>query len=838
MSDKLRFFVLFFFVAAFTTINAAIPQYENQPIQKLEIITESLSSGVTNQSDTSGIKSRITTREGGFFTQAEFDNDLKILANEFDQVEPQLQSINGKMHIVLKLRSRPQIRTIRWCGNAHIETSDLRKELGIKPLSIFDRLAFNKAFHKLKAYYVKNGFFEAQLNYEVQLDCDTNEVDIVVEINEGRAGHIKKIIFCGFTSDEESDIIDLMATKEYNLLFSWYTGEGTYHEEAIQQDQFIILNYLQNEGFADAQVEINVTEACSNKINIHITANRGEIYRINDIEFSGNTLFCDDDIREQFTIDAGSPFSPEKIRETISNITDLYGRKGYIDAVVDFEPSLDIDTRSYALNITIEEGEQYRVGMIKVFGNSTTQTSIILHESLLIPGQIFNIEKLKLTEQKLINVGYFETVNVYAVRSDGPLGLGEHYRDVHIEVKETSTGHFGAFLGYSTAESLFGGINITERNFNYRGLKSAWSDGFGSLRGGGEYAHATIQVGLKSRKYIVSWAKPFFMDTPWTVGIDIERNNNRYISDDYEINSTALILHASYKVNTFVHFGWHYRITNSIVDADDDDNHHHHHHSHGKHKNKHHAKTKSPDMTPVAAKSAPLQEQMTPTQAEADLTAKSKKGISQLEHDSRLGGLISATGVSLTYDSTDHPVTPRSGFKSRGELEYAGLGGDHKFLSFGYLNSYFFPVDKKSVFKLRADFRFVLPFSGTKPTSVPINERLFLGGDALVRGYRPYRLGPMYDDSDDPRGGVSEQCYSIEVTRRLHTKIEAFAYCDAGYLSLHRFDIGSPYFSMGVGARVKLIESIPSLTFGYGIPLNPRDNSQVKRFFISIGGQF
>lgn len=789
-------------MAVFSLLGAASPQYENQPIEKLEIIIEG-NEGST-ESAVNSIKSRITTRNGGFFSQSGFDSDLKILAKDFDFVEPTLNSINGKIYITLKVWPKPLIRSINWTGNTHISTQDLRKELGVKTLSTFDRQEFNKAFHKLKAYYVKKGFFEAELNYAIVPNKDANEVEINVTIIEGRAGHINEIIFDGFTKEEENDILDFMVTKKYNFFFSWYTGEGTYHEEAIQQDQFVILNYMQNKGYADARVEIEVQETCNNKINVYIKGHRGEVYLISCIEILGNTIFTTEEIRRQFTFAPQWPYSPEKIRDTIGNITDLYGRRGYIDANVDFEPSLDENCPSYSVKLTIEEGKQYRVGMIKVLGNCTTQTSIILHESLLIPGEVFNIEKLKLTEQKLLNVGYFQTVNVYAVKSEGPMGLGENYRDVHIEVKETSTGNFGAFFGYSTSESVFGGVNITERNFNFRGLGCAWKEGLGVLRGGGEYAHATVQVGLKSRKYVVSWAKPFFMDTPWTVGFDIERNTNRYISDDYEINSTALIVHSTYNINPFLHFGWHYRIKNSDVDVNE-----------SKNKTDH-------------------------TNAQTnDKKHKHEKGTNkQLLKDSRLGGLISATGISLTYDSTDHPVTPRNGFKSRAEFEIAGIGGDHDFFSFSYLNSYFMALNKRNVLKYRADFRFILPFGNTRPHTVPLDERLFLGGDAMVRGYRSYRLGPLYPDSDDPRGGISEQFYSVELAHRLHAKVEGFGFFDAGYLSFGRFNFGMPYASVGLGGRIKIIDSMPSLTFGYGVPLNYKKKTQVKKFFISLGGQF
>ncbi|MBA2727746.1 MAG: outer membrane protein assembly factor BamA [Parachlamydiaceae bacterium] len=783
MNYKSPFLLLIVLVLSFTSLSAETVQYDHQQIEKFDIVIEQFSS--VSSCDVKSIRARLKTKEGDIFSQIDFDNDLKNLAKDFHRIDPNLQSINGKMHVSLKIWPRPTIRSITWQGNTHMGEKVLLTELGIKCSSPFDRLSFNKAFHKLKAYYIKNGFFEAELDYEESLDTCSNEVDIVVTINEGRAGHINEIIFEGFTEGEKCELLDMLVTKEYNALFSWYTNEGIYHEEAIQQDQFMIINYLQNEGYADAKVDISIVETKVNRINIYIKATKGQHYTICGVTFKGNKIFSDEEISNVILLESGSSYSPEKIRETVLRISDLYGRRGYIDAFVDFEPSLNIETLSYSLHLTIEEGAQHRVGMIKVFGNCTTQTNIILHESLLIPGEIFNIDSLKRTEQKLLNVGYFENVNVYAVKSEGLLGLGDCYRDVHIEVKETSTGNFGAFAGFSTAESLFGGINITERNFNYKGFSNIWRDGFQALRGGGEYAHATIQVGLKSRKYIFSWAKPFFMDTPWTVGFDVERSNNRYISDDYDITSDAFTLHATYRINSFVRFGWHYRLKNSNVGIEHN---------------------------------------------------KDDKGT--LAHDARLGGLISASGISWTYDSTDHPILPRKGIKSRLELEYVGLGGDHTYFCASYLNGYYRPLTNKGVFKLRADFRFILPFGSTGRHDVPLDERLFLGGDSLVRGYRSYRLGPLYDGTDDPRGGISQQYYSAEFAYKWHDKLEPFVFIDAGFLDQNPLRVGRPFVSSGFGTRIKIIESIPSLTLGVGFPLNAKKSTQVKNFFITVGGKF
>lgn len=789
--------VLTFLISCSSTLFGEILQYENLMIEKIDVAIQ----GPCENFDKAVVLSRIKTRQGDMFSQTDFDNDLKTLAQEYDRLEPIFNVVDSKMYITLKVWPKPTIRSITWNGNERVKTKRLQQELKIPCFTVFDRKNFNQAFHKLKAYYVRKGFFEAELNYNVQLDPTTNEVDIEICIVEGRAGRIKNIIFENFTQCEKEDLCEQMVTKKYNIFMSWLNNEGTYNEEAIQHDQFNILNYLHNKGYADATVDIKVDEAeQDNRINIIITACKGNIYRVGSISVEGYCLYSKDDIMRQFTFCEGSVYSPERIRNTVDNITNLYGRRGYIDATVDHEPSLsETEECIYNLKFTIEEGEQFRVGLIKVFGNCQTQTKVILHETLVIPGEVFNVEKLKKTEERLTNVGYFSHVNVYAVKSDGPCGLGENYRDVHIEVEETSTGNFGAFFGFSTAENIFGGINVTEKNFNYKGLGCFWRDGYKSLRGGGEYLNATATVGAKSRSYVLSWTKPFFNDTKWTVGFDLENSCNRYIAKDYDIKTYGGTLNAIYQMNQFMRLGWHYRLKHTDIEVAGNIEH-----------------------------------------KEKEKRKRHKHGAS-LEEESKNDGMVSATGLTWTYDSTDHPTKPTKGYKSRFELEVAGLGGNYRFFATAYTNSYYYPLDNKSILKLRADFRFICPFGGTTAKKMPLDERLFLGGDNTVRGYRPYKLGPRFIDGD-PRGGMSMQIYSIEASRRLMKNLEGFAFIDGGHLSFAKFDFGLKKAristSVGCGIRFKILEGMPPLTMGYGVPLNPKSRGEVKNFFISVGGRF
>lgn len=788
MLKKSSLFSLLFTFLALIPLFGQQLQYDSQPVEKIDVIVH-LPSGA--EFDCRAILARICTKEKATFSQSEFDNDLKLLSKDYDRVEPKIESTDNKLFITLEIWPKPTIRCIQWTGNEKVTTKRLQKELSTSLCSVFERQSFNQAFHKLKAYYIRKGFFEAQLDYRVVYDAETNEVDIEIIIEEGRSGKIKDIIFCNFSQKEYNAIVEMMVTKPFNFVTSWFTEEGTYHEDAVQQDQFVILNYLQNEGFADAQVKIEVCEtACDNRIVLRIIATRGQRYCIGNVTFEGNELLDDDCIRGYISACEGEPFSPENLRKIAERITFAYGKLGYIDAIIDFEPTLQEDACAYDVHFTIEEGDQYRVGLIKVFGNLCTQTSVILHETLLIPGEVFNSVKLKKTEERLRNIGYFKNVNVYAVKGTDSSCLGDNYRDVYIEVEETGTGNFNIFLSYSSQDSLSGGVSITERNFNYKGIGRVRREGLSALRGGGEYANALVSIGTKSNKYGISWTKPYFLDTPWVVGFDIFSTSTRYISDDYDFQTIGLTLRAHYNLNQFMRIGWHYRLKYTKVDVTSEGDH-----------------------------------------------------ITLLRKESHVNGLISATGPTFQYDSTNHPIKPTKGFRSTLELEYAGVGGDHHFLNLGYLNSYYVPIGSRGVVKFRGDVRFIQTLGATIYSTVPLDERIFLGGEDTVRGYRPYRLGPVYltasgKNSHVPRGGLSMQLYSIEYSRRLMKNVDPFVFFDAGHLSREIWHFGRISASVGFGARMKLIESVPPVSLGMGFPINARNRSEIKRFFLSFGGNF
>jgi outer membrane protein insertion porin family len=736
------------------------------------------------------VLSTLQTKEHERFSQTAFDKDLKQIAKEFDRVEPTVTIVDGEVTISLKAWKKPIIHQIVWNGNKAIEKDKLEKELSIAASTVYDRQGFSKAIQKLRQYYVKKGFFESEIDYKIVPRSEPNSIDIEISIQEGRAGYIEEIRFQGCSEKESDELCDTLMTKEYCLWLSWLNNQGTFYKDVFRQDEMTILKFFQQKGFLDAKVTTSIAPAKdrADRIIIEINIDKGRIYHLGDATCSGNILFTQEFLLKKAGITSSQVYSPDGMRDAAKAMYDLYGSKGYIDASIVPQPKIRENELVYDVDFHVEEGKCFRVGMIEIVGNTITEPRVILHETLLVPGAVFDTNLLAKTEERLKNIGYFKTVNVYAVKSSRLDGGDAAFRDVHIEVEEIpTTARFMAFAGWNSDEGISGGFGVSEANFRLLGLPKIFSEGYRALRGGGEFASANVTIGTKQLSYKASWTKPYFLDTKWVVGVDLEKIRNSYASSDYTIKSDQAVLSGKYELNPFLRFGTHYRIKDSDIDL-----------KHIQH------------------------------------TRRNR----QLIRESKNGGTISAVGVALYYDSTNHPVLPKEGIRSELSAEYAGIGGDHHFLKLAYLNSCFFSPNGTGVLKFRGDVQALKTVLQTRSRQLPLDERLYLGGDATMRGFRYNTVGPKFHDHErTPRGGMTSALFSAEYEQPLWKRLNGFVFTDVGNVWWQEFAMGRLQTTAGFGLRFYISDTTP-LTFGMGYPIHPQHKKDVRHFFFSIGVGF
>jgi len=543
---------------------------------------------------------------------------------------------------------------------------------------------------------------------------------------------------------------------------------------------------------------------------VEIKADKGQVYQLGKITFEGNHVIDDKTLDDTFIARPGKIYSPESLRNSSTAISDLYGSKGYIDVSVNFETIPHENEPIYDVKYTIQEGEKYHVGLIQILGNASTQEKVILRESSLIPGAVFNMLDLKTTQMRLEGLGYFQNVNVYAVKTSDYQKDDKNYRDVHIEVKEGMTGNAGIFLGFSSSERVFGGIDIGENNFNIAGIPRIFKDGLSAVRGAGQIAKAKANIGQKQRSYSLSWMDPYFYDSNWRFGFDLIKNTSDVTSNDYTNDSYGFTVYTAYPVTAYWTYGMKYRFRDEYTKANKDLN----------------SIAPNPSADPGYS-----QMNETPRQ----------RIERQERYELQLKGLISAFAFSMTYDSTFvWNGKPRKGLRSSTEAEYVGLGGKFDFGKFAWTNVLYSSLWSKGVMKYRLDFKAILPTGKSNaPYEIPLGERFYLGGETTVRGYYPYALGPQYayaSDPKQPRGGISSFLASVEYNQEIFKFLDVFAFADAGSISLRRVYFGNYKLSYGVGVRVQLMGQMPIMV-GYGNAVNP-GKTKTQRVFFTMGGQF
>ena len=640
-------------------ISQPVEPYEGLKVGKVSVHFENVMPSETKDSKT--ILYQIKTKEGDIFNQETFDSDLKKLSDTYEWVEPTIQVENHQIFIELTIKEYPKVSKFV-VDSVSYKQKKLLSEAELKTGMRYNRETFYKPMNKIRDFYIKKGFFKVEVSYDVDKSPSSNDVVVHIHVKEGDRGRINKIVLENFTKKEESEVLKLIRTKKFNILTSWLTGSGTIKTESFDQDVQVIVNMLQNDGFVDANVTMSVDKLDDNKLSLTIKLNRGERYTINNIEFDGFSLKNYEELKNSIGLKNGDIYSIDKVREAQEKIKELYTRDGYINTNVDSTLSIIPEEHAYDIKFTIEESSQYRVGLVLIAGNYHTDKNVIYNNIDIEPGEVFDSRKLKSTQDKLQGTGYFNNVNVYPMKCDQEPTASEsmEYCDVMIEVKEAQTGSMNMVIGASSTDNIFGGFEIAENNFDIGGFKNLWSKGPSAFRGGGQFFELKGSIGMKESSVGVSWLEPYFADSLWRIGVDTEYARSTAISPHYDTHTLGGALSAKYPISPYFSYGVQTRVRNNII------------------------KIKN-------------------------------KVYTLAERESKNSGIVTGVAFLTGYDSTDNALKAKRGIRSNFELEFAGLFRkvhnlrDFPFLKLSYINSFYYPVWKNGVVKLRADFRFIQP---------------------------------------------------------------------------------------------------------------------------------
>ena len=283
-------------------------------------------------------------------------------------------------------------------------------------------------------YYVQTRAGDTYNERQVQSDMQTllglgffDKVESRVLIEEGARGGvnvifavkelpiIRDIQFEGMKSVTESDV--LKAFRENRIGVS---KEAIYDPVKARNAVRVIKELLAARGRPNATVEIREDEVSATSQAITFVVKEGERVRVVDIQFEGNQVFSGGKLRDQMKLvkEAGliSRFKGSdilnraKLDDDLRRVTFYMRSKGYLQARTG-EPRIEgigrrttgffiplplLSSTDEALRITIPvvEGKVYRIGELKVEGNSIFSEQTIRAVIGLKPGDIANGERI------------------------------------------------------------------------------------------------------------------------------------------------------------------------------------------------------------------------------------------------------------------------------------------------------------------------------------------------------------------------------------------------------------------------------------------------------------
>ncbi|ABV73111.1 Outer membrane protein omp1 [Rickettsia canadensis str. McKiel] len=688
------------------------------------------------------------------------------------------------------------IRKITITGDHRVERSTIESYLKLKVGETYNNSKEDEAIKRLYA----TSLFK-KINMYI-----TNKGHLIVNVTE--TPFISSVVFSG-----NSKIKTNMLAKEI------YTMSGeSLSQSKLELDVKKILEIYKRSGRFATTVTAKIENLENNRVKVIFDIAEGPKTVIKYIYFNGNDNYSDSELKSIVLtkesrwfrfLESNDTYDPDRVEYDKELLREFYQSVGFADfRVISALAELNNTKEYFTLTYSIEEGEKYSFGNVTIDNKLTNIDITPLNKIVNIKqGQVFNMQIVNDIAKKIgeyFTASGYPAVNVYpdimknvnhttdikfiiekadkvyinkiniinnlktedhVIRREFKIEEGDIINrsyiekgernlrnldyfekvtislaptkakdkyDVNVEVDEKSTSSIGFDLGYNTAGGLFGRFSFLERN----------------LVGTGKLLNTGVQVSKNSTSYYGTIIEPHFLDRDLSLSVNAFRNYAGYggsvlntTDQNYKLHSIGLKTSLGYEIKEGLGHEIDYLIKRDILSA------------------------------PTLSTSMFLKEQM--------------------------GRFItSAIGHTITYNQTDNNIVPKNGYLISGTQEFAGVGGDNKYIKHEVDGKYYKSfIHNKLTLKLSASGGDIAGLGGK---IVRISDRFNLG-DYSLRGFASGGVGPREKNTNEGLGG--ERYYTLSTELNFPTPVpEEFNLTGAVFI-----DLGSVW---GVGLNKKRYETL------------------------------
>lgn len=438
---------------------------------------------------------------GEVYTAQDINQAMKRLFDTGFFSDVRVQRDNGTL--IVQVVENPVVNRVAFEGNDQIDDKDLEAEVVLRSRSIYTRTQVQSDVKRLLDIYRSNGRYSATITPKV-IPLEQSRVNLVYEITEGPVTQIDKVSFIGNEHFSDETLRDVVRSEEHSW-YKFFSSDDKYDPDRMLYDQELLRRFYVSQGYADFQVKSALTELTPDKQGFYLTftVEEGDRYNFGTVKIDNRLTGVDTaKLEEQVLTEAGKRFNANQVEDTVDSMVQVLGDQGF--AFVDVSPELDRDTEKDTIDLTyvINEGPRVYVERINIEGNSRTLDEVVRREFRLAEGDAYNTSKLRRSEQRINNLGYFKNVKIEEKR-----GSSDDKVVIDTEVEEQSTGELSFGVGFSTVDGPLADIGLREKN----------------LLGRGQELRARAMVATERQQFDLGFTEPYFLGRDIAAGFDVFR---------------------------------------------------------------------------------------------------------------------------------------------------------------------------------------------------------------------------------------------------------------------------------------------------------------------------
>ncbi|MBN4085437.1 BamA/TamA family outer membrane protein, partial [Flavobacteriaceae bacterium AH-315-B10] len=437
-------------------------------------------------------------------------------SNLFSSIDIYINKIEGdNVFLEIELIDLPELKEIKIEGVKKSKFEEIIKENKLQSGTKVTENLITTTKNYLESKYRKKGFLNAKVNITTTKVIDSvqkSRVDMLLNINKGDKIKVKDIVFNGAEKLKSKKLRKTMKnTKKKNPIR--ILKRSKYIEADYKEDLVSLIDKYKENGYRDARIiSDSIIKNDDNTISLSINLEEGEKYTFGKINFLGNTIYTDQQLRQILGINEGDTYNGVELDKRIADdtkpdandLTNLYQDGGYLfSTITPIEVSADGNIIDMEIRVT--EGKPAYFNNVTVTGNDKTNDHVIYRELRVRPGQLYRKRDVVRTVRELGQLGFFDAQQIAPNfinpnPTDGTL-------DMEFSVVERGSSQIELQGGYGGG-GFIGTLGLSFNNFSIKDIfkKEAYKP---IPMGDGQKLSLRLQASRFFQTYSFSFSEPW-----------------------------------------------------------------------------------------------------------------------------------------------------------------------------------------------------------------------------------------------------------------------------------------------------------------------------------------